>query len=220
MGAQAKSMIFVAIAIGFAFYQLSKTYSKSSERHKYAKLEVSRKKKKRRLRVSKLFVKQFEKAIGIIEAHIDPERYGMYYIISTEKLMNGVDPDDPFRSKVIVMKKGQTSPSIAAELIRDRRKVTLSERRKQMKISYHEKKRQSKKKRRNAAKMKQFLIFKTYDAELNFLRELLVEANIIRDLKKKTKSTNDAEIQPETEEHQSPVPSSLDSVAGHARDAL
>ena len=53
MGAQAKSMIFVAIAIGFAFYQLSKTYSKSSERHKYAKLEVSRKKKKRRLRVRK-----------------------------------------------------------------------------------------------------------------------------------------------------------------------
>ena len=125
---------------------------------------------------------QFNKAIEIVHTHLDPDVYETFYILSTDKVQNGVEPDDPLKSKVIVIRKGET-PTIAAEFSRDRRKLTLSEKRKLIKNSS---KKRSSKARRKAAKMKQFLKLSTYDEAMNVLREPLIEANVIRDDSKKS----------------------------------
>ena len=125
---------------------------------------------------------QFNKAIEIVHTHLDPDVYETFYILSTDKVQNGVEPDDPLKSKVIVIRKGET-PTITAEFSRDPRKLTLSEKRKLKKSSS---KKRSSKARRKAAKMKQFLKLSTYDEAMNVLREPLIEANVIRDDSKKS----------------------------------
>ena len=146
---------------------------------------------------------QFNKAIEIVHTHLDPDVYETFYILSTDKVQNGVEPDDPLKSKVIVIRKGET-PTITAEFSRDPRKLTLSEKRKLKKSSS---KKRSSKARRKAAKMKQFLKLSTYDEAMNVLREPLIEANVIRGDSKKSSSSS-------SEESVSSSSSSSSSVVG------
>ena len=131
---------------------------------------------------------QFNKAIDIVNTHLDQDIYETYYMVSTDKLKRGVEPDDPFKSKVIVIDTKGETPTIAGEFVRDRRKLTLSEKRKLIKNASRNK---SSKARRKAAKMKQFLKLITYDEALDVLRGPLKEAHVIRgDVKENKKESS------------------------------
>jgi len=115
----------------------------------------------------KSLVHSYDRALDVLQKHLDGERFDIY--------REAVDEES---SALLVLSSDTSPPKVVAKISRDRRRVTSKERRKlEMSDEFSGK---SKKARRRAAKLKQYLRLETFDPSADFLSRVLEDAGVVR----------------------------------------